>query len=117
MKLLDTIMYLSVSLQSIGSAEQFTTNITGEVSLSLVESVYVVLKRDIGSVFFSTNITSVLSLEVGFGVHLHVVPEPLHVFILSATFDADNWFRFRVGVIFYSFYCWFHLNFRNDIFL
>ena len=39
MKLLDTIMYLSVSLQSIGSAEQFTTNIAGEVSLSLVESV------------------------------------------------------------------------------
>ena len=68
-----------------------------------------VLKRDIGSVFFSTDITSVLSLEVGFGVHLHVVPEPLHVFIQSATFDADNWFRFRVGIIFYRFLLFFEL--------
>ena len=74
MKLFDAIMNLPVSLQCVGSTEQFSTNIAGEISLSVVESVNMVLKRDIGSVFFPANITGVLSLNVGFGVDLHVSP-------------------------------------------
>ena len=114
MKLFDAIMYLPMSFQRIGSTKKFPTNIAGEISLSIVESVYMVLKRDIGSVFFPTNITGVLSLNVGFGVDLHVSPELFHVFILSATFDVDNWLRLSIRMIFYCLFFWFLLKPRND---